>query len=107
MIDNLDSHISLEEISNSVHLDRSYFCRIFKKSMKMTFNEYLCTLRLQKAEELLLYSNNSIAEIALASGFSSPAYFTKIFKEKKGFTPTFYKHLTKRDANYSSKTKTK
>ena len=95
-VENIDKPISLDEISTVAHLDRSYFCRLFNKNLQMTFSEYLCILRMQKAEKLLLYSNKTITEIALSCGFGSPAYFTKIFKEKKGFTPTFYKHLKKR-----------
>ena len=94
--DNISLPVSLGEISNMLNIDRSYFCRLFKKTMNMPFMEYVCALRLSKAEELLLHSDRSITEIAIECGFSSPAYFTKIFREKKGYTPSFYKQLQKR-----------
>lgn len=88
--------VSLADISSRLNLDRSYFCRLFKKTMHMSFMEYVYLLRLGKAEELLFESNQSVTEIALECGFSSPAYFTKVFKEKTGYTPSFYKQLKKR-----------
>ena len=94
--DNIAFPVSLGEISDMLNIDRSYFCRLFKKTMNMSFMEYVYILRLNKAEELLLHSDMPITEIAIESGFSSPAYFTKIFKEKKGYTPSFYKQLKKR-----------
>ena len=57
--------------------------------------EYLYQIRLNVAENLLLHSDKNITEIAFEVGFLSPAYFTKIFREHKGYPPSFYKKLQK------------
>ncbi len=86
-----NSHISLEEISAVMNLNVSYFCRLFKKATGASFIEYLNFVRICKTESLLVTSQKGIAEIAMDVGFSSTAYFNKIFKKYKGCTPTEYK----------------
>lgn len=100
VIDYIEKHysepIKLDELSALINVNCSYFCRLFKKTMKVSFTEYLYLIRLSHAENLLLNSDKNITEIAYELGFSSPAYFTKIFRERKGYTPSFYKKLKKR-----------
>ena len=88
-------NISIETVSRLLAVNKSYFCRLFKKSTGISFMEYLCQIRLNVAENLLLNSNKNITEIAYDIGFLSPAYFTKIFREHKGYPPSFYKKLQK------------
>ena len=100
VLDYLQKHyadsIKLDDMSALINVENSYFCRLFKKTMNISFMEYLYLVRLSHAEKLLLNSNKNITEIAYEVGFSSPAYFTKTFRERKGYTPTFYKKLQKR-----------
>lgn len=86
-----DEQISLENLSNTVNLNSSYFCRLFKKATNSTFIEYLNFVRICKAEKKLSSSKESISEISLNLGFSSVSYFNKVFKAIKGCTPTEYK----------------
>ena len=88
--------IKLDEMSALINVENSYFCRLFKRAMSISFMEYLYLIRLSHAKNLLLNSDKNITEIAYEVGFSSPAYFTKTFRERKGYTPTFYKKLQKR-----------
>ena len=88
--------IPLDEMSALLHVSRSSFCRLFKETLNISFMEYVYLVRIQTAENLLLHTDYSITEIAGKSGFSSPAYFSMIFKEKKGYTPSFYKKLKKK-----------
>lgn len=90
------SPITIAEMSNLINVERSYFCRLFKKTVNISFMEYLYSVRFAHAENLLLHSDKNITEIAYQVGFSSPAYFTKIFRKRKGYSPTFYKNLQKR-----------
>lgn len=89
-------NIRLEDVGALLALNKSYFCRFFKRCTGMPFVDYLYKIRLSAAESLLLTSEKNITEIAYEVGFSSPAYFTKIFKAHKGYTPSFYKNLQKR-----------
>jgi len=75
--------------------------RVFRKAFGETPGEYLRSLRLKNAESLLQFSDESmtIAEIAQNSGFLDPLYFSRVFHEVHGQTPTAYR-------NYISKSRT-
>lgn len=93
---NYANHITLDEITQLVHINKSYFCRLFKSVTGISFIEYVYRIRLYKAEKLLLRSDKNITEIAYEVGFSSSAYFTKIFREQKGISPMFYRKMKNR-----------
>lgn len=83
--------ISLEDVSKTLNVDKSHFCRIFKKATDTSFVQYLNFVRIQKAEKLLTETTKSILEISHETGFSSPAYFTETFRSVMSCTPRFYR----------------
>lgn len=85
--------IFLDDVCEELHIDKYYFCKLFKKVTGSTFVVYLNFVRLNKAEELLLSSDHSISEIALECGFSSTQYFNKLFNQYHGFSPSHYKKI--------------
>ena len=89
--------IRLKDISAIVHVNKSHFCQIFKNTMGVSFVDYLNYVRICNAQELLSSTNLSITEIAGAVGFSSVAYFIKIFKKYRFTTPALYRKMLKRD----------
>jgi transcriptional regulator GlxA family with amidase domain len=58
-------------------------------------NHLLKDFRLEKAKDLLRKQRHSISQITFETGFSSPSYFTKCFKEKYGLLPNEYLELVK------------
>ena len=62
----------------------------FKDMHGRTVNNFICHIRLLKAEQLLKNSDLNISEIVYSLGWSSRSYFSKIFKEKYNCTPSFY-----------------
>ncbi|WP_223860804.1 helix-turn-helix transcriptional regulator [Spirosoma validum] len=54
---------------------------------------YLRTLRLQKAGALLKQSSLSVAEVAYAVGFDNPRYFSRVFSEEKGGSPSSFRDM--------------
>lgn len=90
---NYSNDISLESVSELLNLHPIYFCRIFKEATGKTFINYLNFVRISKAEDLLIFSNKSVTEIALETGFTSVQYFNRIFKEAKGRTPTEFRKI--------------
>ena len=66
----------------------SYFRRLFQDVYKTPPAKYIQTLRLNKAKEMLLDGNYSVAEIAEKSGFTSVYYFDNCFKKEVGVTPS-------------------
>ncbi len=68
-------------------LSYHYFSAVFKKTMRMSFAEYVTTLKLRAAENLLVTTDLSITEIASQTGFSTSSHFIHTFKKHKDMTP--------------------
>lgn len=89
--EHFDQPLSLEELGNTVNLNPSYLCRLFKRTLGSTISHYLNFVRIHEAENLLLCSEKSITEIGFATGFADPVYFDRVFKRFNGCTPTSYR----------------
>ncbi|MBQ7038967.1 MAG: AraC family transcriptional regulator [Clostridia bacterium] len=87
---NYGKTITLEEISNFSLVSPQYLCRLFKKQHNMRPFEYLNMLRIKKAQEMLVHGNKSIKSIAKECCFDSPSYFSKVFKQIVGLSPSKY-----------------
>lgn len=85
-----DINYNVERISEELHLSRGHFARKLKELTGTTPVEFLRNYRLKKATELLLTRQYAISEVVYKTGFSSPAYFSKCFKDAFGKTPTEY-----------------
>lgn len=85
--------ITLQDIASQVNICEAECCRLFKKYMKTSLFDYLLDYRVERSTAILLES--SVTEAAELSGFSSPAYYTKVFKERMGCTPKMYKKAAK------------
>lgn len=82
--------IKLSQITGYIGLQENYFCRYFKKQTGISFHQYLCKFRLQRAISLLLLRKNTITECALEAGFSSEKIFIDWCKKEYQCTPTQY-----------------
>mgnify|MGYP002626439097 FL=1 len=83
--------ISLDSISEILHISPSYFSMVFKKSLGVNFVDYVTELRMNAARDLLQDPFLSTAEIAKMVGYESPSYFTRVFKKTLGVTPTEFR----------------
>ncbi|ANW97228.1 hypothetical protein AXE80_13420 [Wenyingzhuangia fucanilytica] len=92
---NLNNDISLETISNKVHMSTPAFCRYFKSRTKKTFTEYVNNLRVIQAAKLLIETDLSISQICFDCGYNSLSYFNRQFKKYKKMGPKEYKKLYK------------
>ena len=68
-----------------------YFRRLFKEELGMSPLQYLISLRIAHAKNLITYEKKSVSEVASESGFSDIYYFSRMFKKATGFTPTEYR----------------
>lgn len=85
---NLDKNISLDELSNTAHLSKFHFHRIFHSISGISPGDYLKQLKLERAKFQLASSNKvSITELAYGLGFSSVSSFCKSFKKSKKKSP--------------------
>ncbi|MBB6732433.1 response regulator transcription factor [Cohnella zeiphila] len=88
---NLGRRISLEEVADHLHLNASYFSRLFKKELGVTFIEYVTRLKMERAKELLDQTSCSVGEICEQLGYDNQSYFIKTFKAHAGVTPMEYR----------------
>lgn len=96
--DNLKD-VTLEKVSEHVHVSPYYFSRLFKAKKGSTFIDYVTNLRMNKAKQLIKTTNDSIVLIAKQIGYAEPGYFSKVFKKKFGITPNEYR---KKQKHYST-----
>lgn len=85
-------NINMTMVANAVSVNYTYFSEKFKEHTGKNFNEYMKTLRVQKAAALLEKGCYKVYEVAQKTGFSDVKYFMKIFKEVTGTSPGKY-HL--------------
>lgn len=91
VMNNFQSQISLENIANEVCMNKTAFCRYFKKVTNMNFSVYLNEIRVGYACKLLQANDNAtIARICYASGFNNLSNFNQKFKQHTGHTPSNY-----------------
>lgn len=82
----------LDELSKEIGMSKFHFHRIFKKESGVTLNEYINTIRLEHTVHMLkMYPHHSITDIAFEVGYSSPAVFSRAFKQKYHTSPSDFK----------------
>lgn len=84
--------ITLNDMCEHINLSPSQMNRIFKKDFSQTPCQYLLSLKISAAQELLITSDKSVKEIAFNLGFSDEYYFSNIFKKKTGLAPRNYRN---------------
>ena len=89
---NFSQNITLESLSQQFSLSTEHISRIFKKETGFNFIEYLTTIRMHEAEQLLLSGEKkSISEIAYLCGFNDSNYFSERFKQINKVSPSQFR----------------
>lgn len=88
---NYMNKMTLDDVANYVYLNSSYLSQLFKKEMGISFGEYLESIRLKHAKDLIKNSNKAMSDIAEEVGFSSQNYFNRVFKKATSLSPAKYK----------------
>lgn len=86
--ENVESDIDFKNFADCHNIGYSYFRKMFKKYTGVPPVQYHLELKLLRAKELLLFSDKIIKEISYELGFQSIYYFSRIFKEKVGVSPS-------------------
>lgn len=81
----------IEDLAETVNLSRAVFYRKIKSILGVPPKDFVRDMRVKKAIHLLDTGEYSVSEIAYMSGFSSPQYFSRVFKEVMNCTPSEYK----------------
>jgi len=87
---NLDRNISLTQLAEIVRLSPYHFAHLFKKSTDISPHQYLILRRIERAKQLIVIGNLSLAAIAQTVGFASQGHFTYHFKRLVGVTPKVF-----------------
>lgn len=90
-----DEKLTLEEMAGRVYLSPSYFSKVFKAEMGVSFGNYLNQIRIAKSKKLLM-TNLRLVEVATMVGFDDQSYFTKVFKRITGVSPNQYRGTGRR-----------
>jgi two-component system response regulator YesN len=89
--ENFHKNITIKELANNVSLSPSYFLKMFKKNANTTPTEYIISIRLSNAKQLLTESNLTVAQIAELCGFNDASYFSYYFRRRFGMKPSEYR----------------
>lgn len=84
-------HVSVDDIAAAHAYSKDYFAKLFKQHFGITFHEFFSKLKIEYAKELIRTGNYKAYEISDILGYSSVDYFTKVFKDITGMTPSKYK----------------
>ncbi|KAF6609500.1 helix-turn-helix transcriptional regulator, partial [Paenibacillus sp. EKM208P] len=87
MSEQLESTVSLEELSRHVQVSKQHLNLIFKQSTGYSPVDYYLRMKIQRASQLLDLTNASIKEISIQLGFRDPYYFSRLFKKIMGCSP--------------------
>lgn len=87
----LHEKIELDTLAAYVGMNKSYLCELFRKETGKTIGDYIMTMKIESAKNMLLYSDFSYLEIATTLGFASHSHFIACFKKVTSYTPKQYK----------------
>jgi len=87
---NVGESIRVRDLAGLAHVSDSYLFKAFSRVMKIPPNKYIQLYKVKSAEQLMKTSSRSIKEISGMLGFSSPFYFSRIFKQYYGCSPRDY-----------------
>ena len=97
VLDYIDKHflydLTLGTVAEHFHFSEKYFSRYFKQKMDVSYTQYLTSLKIRQAKYDLQHTDTTLYEIAMKLNFSDSSYFTKVFKNMEGITPSEYRKL--------------
>jgi len=87
----LDETPGEHEIAAAVNMSRGHFSKLFKKVTGQSYADYVRALKMERAKELLLRTDEPIARVAELSGFQDYRYFSRAFRSYTGMLPTDFR----------------
>ncbi|HEX5875294.1 MAG TPA: AraC family transcriptional regulator [Pyrinomonadaceae bacterium] len=99
---NGDRQLSLNEIAQSINVSPWHLCRLFKMGTGTSVNQYLLTLRMQKAKELLETTCLRVKEIMNQVGIRDESHFARTFKKLYRVSPSQYRTLYRAQTSTNS-----
>jgi AraC family transcriptional regulator len=103
--EHLERPMRVDELAEQVSLSASHFCRAFKDSFGDTPHAYIVRLRLERAQELMLSTEDTLSQIALACGLADQAHLSKLFRREIDETPNAWRRRNLTDAQAEARTR--
>jgi AraC family transcriptional regulator, arabinose operon regulatory protein len=91
----LAADMPVEELARITHLHPNYFSRIFRSHLGQSPVQYINRRRIARASQLVLTSDENLAEIARQVGIHDICYFSRLFREQTGYAPSEYRKLNR------------
>lgn len=91
IMQNFENKITLQDMSEVANMSVTSLCNFFKERFRMTFVEYVNSIRIGQACVMMSETDRTIAQIAYQCGFNSLANFNRQFKKYKGMNPSTYR----------------
>lgn len=88
---NFTEKITLDDLAQRYYINKFYLTRIFKEQFGTSINNYLLDLRITRAKSLLRFSDLTADAIGLECGIGSGYYFSRVFKQVEGISPSEYR----------------
>jgi AraC family transcriptional regulator len=87
----IETSIRIQDLAAVARRSTAYFCRAFKATFRETPHAFVVGRRLHRAAELMLTSDVSLSQVALACGFADQAHFCKMFRQRHGQSPAVWR----------------
>ena len=94
--ENYMNDLMLEDLSGIANMSKSSFSRFFKQHTGRTLSDYIIDIRMGNATRMLIDTNESVGEICFKCGYNNMSNFNRIFKRKKGCTPSEFREQYKK-----------
>jgi len=83
--------LNVNRLAGSLNVERSYLYRLFMEHAGVSPQEYLTEVRMERACELLSAGDLSVQAVACSVGYKDALYFSRLFRKRKGITPSDYR----------------
>ena len=87
-----NSEFRIDDLAEAMSMSRTVFYRKVKSLMGVSPVDFVKTMRIKRAVQLLEQDELTVSEVGYMSGFTTPQYFSRVFKEAMGCTPILYLH---------------
>lgn len=88
---NIAARLTIRDLAQLCHMNADYFSRRFRECVGQTPGYYIQEQRVKAAEQLLLFTEQSIEQIASGTGFGNRFYFSRVFARHTGVSPVAYR----------------